>query len=811
MDQTKNDVPKTEIEKLEEKVMPDSIERFFKKQTSAAASRSLVFENDKQRNLGVLRKGLIKPGQVSFEVLRRAVNAVPVARICVNTLKEKISKTKWIIKSKDPLADVDEKQVEELTELLTNPNENDSMRSFLDKILEDLLVLDAVFIEKTRYPDGKLARLYQVDASTIRPVFDEYGNQDIPVPLPNGETPPTAYLQIFNNSLYGGPESGEIVAAWPKKDAIYFNMHPQGTINNYGYGLSPIEGVLSVVSNLLSSDNFNGNYFDEGAFPPIILQLEEQLTERQLEAFREYVYQEIEGNFHRPAIMSGGGKMEVHNLKDLSNRDMQFMEFTTWLSKLLCAAYGLSPEDIGITDTTGSKSVSEVQKDLSESKGYGSILHLLKEIINQHIIWKDFGYTELEFDWVAIDSLEPKTAAEIQDMKLKNGTMTLNEAREKDGQTPYEEWADQPMLLMGDGYKVIHTDDRETVAEEGDIAGEKVYSKSQTSISKAIYTPTGLKVWMDDRGFGQPFIWCDVLNGSGMVYKPPVAVNLTSQDLECELTMTLSNMGLNVKPVYKMNYTQVIVGMNPQVSVEFDKYINMTTEYDSEKWRARFGGSRKYPYYLVSEYIDGFGLGSNQIRDDMKRDPSSYTQTIIDLANLWNAEKAMVLGDRRVDQYIITKDKRAYGIDYQFKGDFKRWEDSSLAIQKFLIQIPSLYNLFMEKISLPKTEKSIFKRILNKLAPDTMINSTENSKYENTTLFGTLFPDKEKESIKKMFKEKNYTKLIKLEYKVIWYSYDFNEAIKSLQEKLNICFNGVGGIISTQDERGLLYSVYFKE
>ena len=115
---------------------------------------------------------------------------------------------------------------------------------------------------------------------------------------------------------------------------------------------------------------------------------------------------------------------------------------------------------------------------------------------------------------------------------------------------------------------------------------------------------------------------------------------------------------------------------------------------------------RKYPFYLVSEYIDGFSLNSQQIRDDMKRDPTSYTQEILDLAKLWNIEKELVLGDRRADQYLITKDKRAWGIDYQFKGDQQRWEDSSTSIQKVLLQVPQLYHLFLEATGAEKTENT---------------------------------------------------------------------------------------------------------
>jgi HK97 family phage portal protein len=845
--------------------IPDDVTRFFEKALHPADSRALVFENDKQRNLGVLKKGLLKPGQISFEVLRRAVNAVPIARICVNVLKEKITKTKWVIKTIDPMAKADAVQIKEITDLLKTPNEQDSTRSFLDKALEDLLILDAVAIEKTRYPDGKLAQLYTVDASTIRPVFDEYGNQEIEVPLPNGKTPPVSYLQIFNNSMYGGPESGDIVAAWSKKDFIYFHMHPQGSIASFGYGLSPIEGVLSVVSNLLNSDNYNGSYFDTGAFPPIILQLAESLSQRDMERYREYIYQQIEGEFHRPAIVAGGGEMKVHNLKDLSNRDMQFMEYTSWLSKLLAAAYGLSPEDIGLTDTTGSKNVSETQKDLSEAKGYGSILHLIKEIINHDIIWKDFGYADIEFDWIAIDSTDPKTATEIQDIKLKNGTMTLNEAREKNGDLPYEEWADQPMILGSDGYTVIHTDDHESVEEESTVAGEKVYSKSQfrkdniddlintiesygwtatrypkrkevsingksmkeadavkymkeliaikeKSISKAVYLPDGIKAWFDDRGYGQPFIWCNVLTGVGQVYKPPVAVNLISQDLEVAITADLAKRGLNVKPVSKQPYGDITANMGAMLATEFDKYCNMTSEYDSEKWRAKFGGSRKYPYYMVSEYIDGFAVGSNQIRDDMKRDPTSYTQAIIDLANLWNIEKELVLGDRRVDQYIITKDKRAFGFDYQFKGDFKRWEDTSESIQKFLVQIPQLYKLFIEKTSEQPKEKSMMKKLWSKISKEIAAAATKpvETFQETPVLFGAMFPSHKKETVKELFRLKDLAALTATGYQPISYRYEFNESVKALQEQVDKHPSGSGGVFFSEDSRGLVYSIYFK-
>lgn len=427
-------------------------------------SQALVFDNEKQRNTRFLNKGLSKPGAVSFDVLRRAVQSTHIARICVNVLKEKVTKTDWVIKPVDQGKEKDmspemQRQIDEITELFKHPNNHDeTFRTMCDKLLEDLLVLDVACLEKTRYPDGTLAELFYVDGSTIRPVFDEYGNQDLEIPITiKGETEthtePVSYVQILNNSQYGGPESGDVIAAWAKKDFIRFMMHPQGAFEGIGYGLSPIESVVSVVSNILNADNYNAVYFEEGSFPPLIIQLLGQVNQRDVQLFKEYFRAEMSGNFHRPAIMAGGTDAKVLNLKDITNNDMQFMEYMKFMAQLLAAAYGLSGQDIGLTEDVGSKNVSETQKDLSQAKGYSSILHLLKEVFNQEILWKDYGYTDIEFDWVQDDTIEPKDAMDIYSKALAGGLMTVNESRMKLGLQPYtQKWANEPMVLTTTGY-----------------------------------------------------------------------------------------------------------------------------------------------------------------------------------------------------------------------------------------------------------------------------------------------------------------------------------------------------------------------
>jgi hypothetical protein len=341
-----------------------------------------------------------------------------------------------------------------------------------------------------------------------------------------------------------------------------------------------------------------------------------------------------------------------------------------------------------------------------EQQGYGAILSLLKETFNQQIIWKDFGFTDLEFDWVLTDSVDPQISSTIYDTALKNGTMTVNEVRQKSGLLPYDTWADKPAILGGDGYIPIvpnHEDEKkeEEQPHEKEIGGDKVFREEDDAgdFSKSIITRDGAyKCWADDRGIGQPFCCVKILEGTGYVIKPPAAVNLFSQRLEEKWTKRLSEMGLNVAPVQRMTEMDIWDNIleTPEVRREFKSYQNMEPEYDSEKWRQKFGGSRKYDYYMVGKYIDGKNLLDNLLVQDMKRVPQEYANAIKDLANLWLAEKKYLLGDRRADQVIVTPDKRLWGIDYQFQGSQARYNSTKDAYAIALKQIPELYKLFLK-------------------------------------------------------------------------------------------------------------------
>ena len=742
-------------------------------------------------------KGLRKPSRISFETLKRMSKSCSVARLAINTLKHEVVKTKWAIVPVDPKKVPDRKKVKELEQFFNFPNEDENLRTFLLKFVEDLLVMDAGTIELVKNAGGTLAEMYHIDGATIKPAIDVHGQLIEP-----------AYLQFMPLNNTAKPD-----AEFNSDELIYVMQNPQGDIKNYGYGLSPLEGVIMVATNILNADNYNGSFFEVGTLPPLLINLGDDMAQSEVEAFRAYWKAEIEGKPWKTAFLGGAGKPEVMKLQDTSNRDMQFMEYQLWLSRLMTAAYEISPQDIGITMDIN-KATAETQREISKAKGYRMILELIKETFTQKIIWKNFGYTDLMFDWQDVDLADALARAQVFAIEASAGAVSINEYRKEIGKDPIKGGI-QPYISSPAGPIYIDATpidemDQETVNFEGEektkapqeVKSEakketaknihksidikqialslgidfdqsaceydfrefkigmkeelehkdvtegdpkltakiviahlnedsKYYTKIEEALEKTVHTGKYI-CWMDDRGFGQPFAWSDELGDIGYYIKPPVAVNLNGPDYEDRITHEMAAEGLNVIVTEKVPYRTVVSSYLPStlLKTQFEEYRSMSAEYYSRKWESKWGKSRAYSFYIVSEYKKGFTLTEKQLTEDMKRDPISYRQAIRDLAELYKYEKANDLGDRRANQYLVTADKRAFGFDYQFQGgDSHNWSEYEDAIPNALKEIPELKELFLSLVSETiKKKASNRKDIMNKA------NSEAIQFYDNITI-----------------------------------------------------------------------------
>ena len=124
-------------------------------------------------SLGMMGQGrrkneaLIKPTPSNLRYFSRT----PYARKAINTIKNPIAMLDWEVAPKDGAAESSElaRQIEIVTNCLENPNQDDSFRTLLEQVIEDLMVCGAGTLEQQIGGHGaRPLWLWPVDALSIQ-------------------------------------------------------------------------------------------------------------------------------------------------------------------------------------------------------------------------------------------------------------------------------------------------------------------------------------------------------------------------------------------------------------------------------------------------------------------------------------------------------------------------------------------------------------------------------------------------------------------------------------------------------------------
>lgn len=338
-----------------------------------------------------------------------------------------VSKAKairWIFKMvKRKVVYEAEVHCEEVRKVFERPNTSaeTSLRALQELVVHDLLVFDAGVIIKNYSRSGRLAEMYTVPGHQIK----IYRNEDRTTPQP----PEPAYVWEDN---------GIMRAEFTNAELLYIRQNP----TQDGYGIAPMEVAAYVITASLYAEQYNIDYFKNSNVPPGVFSLGEKITEEQRSLFQSLWDNEVQGRaggLHRMLFMAGSDNAKFIPLQNLSNRDMQMMEYMKWTVAIKCACYGLSPQDIGFTEDykgLGGGGVADTQKGLSDSRGINTILHLLEEYYNAEIVKSEFDYMDVKFQWQKEDSQDGKDEAGVDLGDIQQGVLSRNERRAKRGLKP---------------------------------------------------------------------------------------------------------------------------------------------------------------------------------------------------------------------------------------------------------------------------------------------------------------------------------------------------------------------------------------
>ncbi len=413
-----------------------------------------VYIDDMQ--VGVLGDYYEKPGQFGFDAMRQMVDQTPILSSVIMT---RISQVKrfcrtqengkgpgFEIRLRDREANVGEdekKSIQILQDFFThcgfekNPRERarlkrDNFTTLMSKLVRDSLTMDSAPLETEFKKDRKLGMdgIYAIDGATIR-LCTEAGYQ--------GDDEIKA-IQVVQ---------GQIRSAYTFDDLIYVPRNPRTDVLVGGYGLSETELLIKVVTNLLNAMTYNGKFFDSNSIPKGLLHLSGSYDEKDLNAFRRQwngMVKGINNAWSMPVMVSKDqeSKASFENF-GVENDEMMFARWITFLTSIVCAIYGIGPDEINFESfsakTGGLSGGNDTEDKLASSKDKGlrPLLSYFEDTFSDFIV-ADFS-EKYVLRFTGLDEEDDDRLFERQKL-----SWTVNELRALDNKDEVKEaWGDAPL------------------------------------------------------------------------------------------------------------------------------------------------------------------------------------------------------------------------------------------------------------------------------------------------------------------------------------------------------------------------------
>lgn len=399
--------------------------------------------------------------EVPWQVLRAASQGVGIIRRCIEVRKRHVRQLRWSfgvseeaitdayqLKPEAGKLDAEQKlrerlmpEIARLREFWRKPwKSNDAdMGQWINSVMEDFLVLDAVAIYPRLTYGGDVHDLEVIDATTIKPLLDHRGVRPLP--------PHPAFQQV----LYGFPR-GEWMASVEYDDQgnalvsdayaeseLFYRRENFRSFSPYGY--SATEMALFDARLYLARQKWMLAEYDDGSTPLTWVETAEPqdgkaMTLSQQRQWEKAYNAKVSGQTkerHRIKLLPNGWKAS-----QMTSVDERYKpEYDLHLIKLLASYYGVPIAELGFTEPTGLGNAGwhEGQAEVSGRLGLRPDTEVLTDIVNA--LSRQFLKmpAELEFSFVDPSQTNGVDANAVMDSQRARGTITMNEERQELGQS----------------------------------------------------------------------------------------------------------------------------------------------------------------------------------------------------------------------------------------------------------------------------------------------------------------------------------------------------------------------------------------
>jgi hypothetical protein len=313
--------------------------------------------------------------------------------------------------------------------------------------LEEIDVLDAWAIWPQVTVGGDIRGFQVLDGSTIKPLLDDRGMRPEPSSGP-------AFQQILfgfpRSEFNAGIDDEDADGEFTSDDLAYFVRNRRA---NSVYGLSPVERCLPLADIYLRRQQWIRSEFTDGTMPKSYLELPDttSLTPDQIRAYEDIYNDDLSGQTaqrNRMRILVPGGKLMFE--EGYSDKFSDAMD--NYLVTSICGHFGVLPSEIGFNGSggLGASGLQQGESESGEAIGIVPTANWMSQMISA-LSYRFLGMPrELEFRLAPSERTNTQEAAMRDDVRKRNGSLTVNENRADLGlplvETPE---ADMPMLVAG--------------------------------------------------------------------------------------------------------------------------------------------------------------------------------------------------------------------------------------------------------------------------------------------------------------------------------------------------------------------------
>jgi hypothetical protein len=371
---------------------------------------------------------------ITYDVLRRMAERLSVASLIINTREQQCTPFFKIAREPGEPGFViqkrgknrfrgKDKRAEELEEFFhktgydKDPEREDDFIDYSKMQVREVLTIDQIAVELQKTRSGEVGAFWLIDGATISRCTSR-GYE---------ENPDLAYVQEIRS---------QIMAAYTRDELVFDCMFKRVDLRHRGYGYSPLEQAVDLVTALILGISHNRDQFTKDKVPKGFIALQGDADRETIETIERYWYMAMSGvgaKFSIPILPTGreGVSMDFKSLGQ-SNKDLEYYKLMTFFLSLFAGVFSMDLAELGIrTDNTQQALGENIEgrQFYSKDRGLKTLLTYLQSINGKILSQIDEDY---EFAFVGINPKDELKKYEVAS-KAVGSVKSMNEVRDDIG------------------------------------------------------------------------------------------------------------------------------------------------------------------------------------------------------------------------------------------------------------------------------------------------------------------------------------------------------------------------------------------